>query len=392
MPIVNGSYVAPTWVNDAPPAIDADELNAISQTAESILLPKITITTEDAYTSVTATNGTDTITLTNNSGTWTGWFTDYGTWNVSAVASVGTSTATVEVDSVKEYSATLIKPIELYSWSDISAIAQEGTAGNYWAVGDTKAVALSGTVGTLSLNTTLYVYIIGINHRSTNGVTFQGFKTAQTDGISVALVDSHYASSSTDGSLWFNMSHWGQYNYGGWKGCDLRYDILGSTDVAPSGYGAAPASNRVGYDATSTAATNPVENTLMAALPASLRAVMRKMTIYTSNSYNGSTGSGLTITSSDDYLPLLAEFEIFGDRTYANTTEQNYQAQYTYYANGNTSGKTGYPSGTQRIKWWQRSPYYNNASSANFLHVYSTGFTGSSNADISNALAPIFLI
>lgn len=29
MPIVNGNYVAPTWVDNAPPAIDAEELQAI---------------------------------------------------------------------------------------------------------------------------------------------------------------------------------------------------------------------------------------------------------------------------------------------------------------------------------------------------------------------------
>lgn len=31
MPMNNGHYVAPTWVNYGPPALDADELNAIDQ-------------------------------------------------------------------------------------------------------------------------------------------------------------------------------------------------------------------------------------------------------------------------------------------------------------------------------------------------------------------------
>ena len=35
MPIQSGKYVAPTWVNNAPPALDADELNAMSDTIES---------------------------------------------------------------------------------------------------------------------------------------------------------------------------------------------------------------------------------------------------------------------------------------------------------------------------------------------------------------------
>ena len=36
MPIVNGKYVAPTWANDAPPAIDRTELQAISDTIEGM--------------------------------------------------------------------------------------------------------------------------------------------------------------------------------------------------------------------------------------------------------------------------------------------------------------------------------------------------------------------
>ena len=49
--------------------------------------------------------------------------------------------------------------------------------------------------------------------------------------------DSNYNSSYTDGRKGFNTNHWGNYNYGGWKGCDARYDILGSTNKQPSGYG-----------------------------------------------------------------------------------------------------------------------------------------------------------
>ena len=36
MPMNNGHYVAPTWVNYGPPALDADELNAISGTVENL--------------------------------------------------------------------------------------------------------------------------------------------------------------------------------------------------------------------------------------------------------------------------------------------------------------------------------------------------------------------
>ena len=39
MPIVNGQYVAPTWVNDSAPALDADELNAMSSAIEGLPVP-----------------------------------------------------------------------------------------------------------------------------------------------------------------------------------------------------------------------------------------------------------------------------------------------------------------------------------------------------------------
>ena len=76
----------------------------------------------------------------------------------------------------------------------------------------------------------------------------------------------------------------------------------------------------------------------MAALPSDLRAVMKPMTIYTDNTGGGSNTASY-VTASVDYLPLLAEFEIFGTRSYANSAEQNYQQQYQYYKNGNSKVK-----------------------------------------------------
>lgn len=211
------------------------------------------------------------------------------------------------------------------SWDNINTIASIGQAKNFWAVGDCKAVTVNGTVGTLSVNQTYYVYILGFDHNGTiNTIDFGTFKTALSNGINICLIDSKYGNSSTNGTKYFNINHWGNTNHGGWSGCDLRYDILGSTDVAPSGYGSAPVSGRVGYDATETCATNPVPNTLMAALPAELRAVMKPMTIYTDNIGGGNAESHISATV--DYLPLLAEFDIYGVCKYANTYEQNHQS------------------------------------------------------------------
>ena len=281
-------------------------------------------------------------------------------------------------------------------WDVISEIAQAGEAALYWDIGDTKQVHLEGTCGTLSLNTDLWVYIIGINHRDVNGITFQGFKTAQNNGVSVALVDSHYDSSTRAGYKWFAMEHWGSSSnvnptiYGGWKGCDLRYDILGSTNTAPSGYGSYPQSSRVGYNAGTTTATNPKANTLMSCLPSDLRAVMQPMTIYTDN-YGYYSNTEAAVTTSIDYLPLLAEFEIFGTRTYANQYEKNKQTQYAYYSTGNNSKiKYQHLSTSTAIKWWIRSNYYN--SYFRFINVSSRGGLSYSDSTDSYGLAPMFTV
>lgn len=281
-------------------------------------------------------------------------------------------------------------------WETISKTAQAGIAGNYWAVGDAKSVDLSGTVGTLSLDTTLWVYIIGINHQDFAGITFQGFKTAQTNGINVCLADGYYNTTGSSGEKWFNMNHWGSSsspyntNYGGWAACDLRYDILGSTDTAATSYASTPPNpTRTGRDASPTTATDPKSNTLMSCLPSDLRAVMKPMTVYTDNKGN-SSNIAANVTASIDYLPLLAEFEIFGARTYANQYEQNSQAQYTYYANGNSKVKYRHSSPGTTAIWLGRSPYCDGVTT--FCDVGTDGATKNNGSQYSYGLTPIFLV
>ncbi len=55
------------------------------------------------------------------------------------------------------------------------------------------------------------------------------------------------------------------------------------------------------------------------------------------NNVGASGDTEVKVTASVDYLPFLAEFEIFGKRSYANSYEQNYQQQYEYFASGNSS-------------------------------------------------------
>lgn len=318
----------------------------------------------------------------------------------------GTATITIKVAAGTNHTAPANKTVAVtaqfmptkkalndQTWAEIRQVSDAGQGSSYWSVGDRKAVLVNGTVGTLAVNQTLYVYILGFNHNSAkegNGIQFGTFKTALSGGTDVCLVDGSYNSYKTDGSKIFNMNHWGNYNYGGWKACDLRYDILGSTNKAPVNYGKARATSDTGYDAPTNTATSPVANTLMAALPADLRAVMKPITKYTDNKGNSSDVAA-NVTSSLDYLPLLAEQEIFGgNRTYSNQYEKNSQVQYAYYSAGNSKVKYRYSATGSTADWWERSPYYNGNNT--FCIVTTGGTANYHGARTSNGLAPAFMV
>lgn len=302
-----------------------------------------------------------------------------GNTTITVSCTAGTNYTAPSSQSVTVEAKFVSSVLNENDWSVIKSVADASQGANYWAVGDRKAVTVNGTVGTQAINGTYYVYILGFDHNSSRegtGITFGTFKTALSGGTDICLVDSHYNDYSTGGQKWFNMNHSSNTNSGGWKGCDLRYDVLGST-------------NSNNNDAGTTTATSPVSGTLMAALPSDLRAVMKPMTIYTDNTGGGSNTASY-VTASVDYLPLLAEFEIFGTRSYANSAEQNYQQQYQYYKNGNSKVKYRHSSTSSTAYWWERSPFYNG--SRTFCLVNTGGAANYSDARYSHGLAPAFRV
>lgn len=367
----------------------------------NLRLPALLVTTDTGAT-VTAMLGTQTVTLTEiDSGRYYGQLTDYGTWTVTGVLNGNTSTTEIVVDEVKLYQANVqfFAPdgatLNDCSWGNIHQASQMGVGANFWSVGDAKSIALSGTCGTLTLSTTLYVFIIGFDNSDNTGIIFQGFKTSQNGGTDVCLLDSFYGQyQSYSGSKYFQMNHWGNSsnyntNFGGWAACDLRYDILGSTDVAPNSYGSVKTVGAIGNNPTSSCATSPVNNTLMSCLPLELRAVMQPMKIYTDNVGNSSNNNA-SVTASIDYLPLLAEFEIFGRWVNACQYEQNYQTQFTYYSVGNSRVKYSQSNTSSASYWWGRSPSYRDGS--DFCNINNGGTESRYPASFSHGLAPMFLV
>ena len=310
--------------------------------------------------------------------------------NIIDLTLVSDGNATITINMVGNYQASAAISVSAFI---VSAVLSENTAAtiravadndlgeNYWAVGDTYPVPLNGPVGTKTYsNVTVWAYILGFNHNPDREgehlIHFGGFKTAQTGGVDICLDDSHYGSTSTSGAKWFNMNHSSSTNSGGWKGCDMRYDILGSTDTNNG-------------EPTTACATDPVSGTLMAAFPADLRAVMRPATKYTDNTGGGSSSSS-NVTATQDYMPLLAEFEVQGAITYANSAEQNYQTQYAYYANGNSKVKYRQTSTGSAANWFWRSP--SARSGVSFCGVDTNGGAYGATANGSRGVSPAFFI
>lgn len=286
-----------------------------------------------------------------------------------------------------------------YTWAEISEMSTAGTAANYMSVGDCKPVYLKGNIGELAIDMTLFVFILGFNHNSARegtGIHFSGFKRSVTEKNRDRAITCSHKTSDKSGRKIFTFNHWCGEDYGGWKASDIRYDILGSTNVAPSGYGNAKTTSATGYNPTETCATNPVPNTLMSCLPAELRAVMKPITKWSDNKGNGNNSSS-SITSTIDYLPLPAEFEIMGSRTRANEYEQNYQMQYAYYANVNTSrmlwphtyASNATLNPNNYANAWIRSVYYYKGGGG---LIYVSGGVNASVASMSYGLIPIFMV
>ena len=114
---------------------------------------------------------------------------------------------------------------------------------------------------------------------------------------------------------------------------------------------------------------------------------MKSVTKYTDNTGNSGNSSG-AVTATQDYMFLLAEFEAYGRRTYANQYEQNSQQQYDYFKAGNA--KLFYNHGsTGSVVWaWSRSPcYYGNS---NFVVFNSDGTADGTPAYYSGAVCAGF--
>lgn len=397
------------------------------------MYPQLIVTGPTSGSTVKATCGSESVELTENSGVWTGDLTSFGEWTIVATNNSSSATTKITVDQVKQYnvslsyfsatikitapsgstvtvkdssgnvvnthsgtgSAVAVKvsaagtyyasatdgtyttadhdavitadgqtveitlgfSLEDYTWAQIKTISEAGNAGAYFNVGDRKAVKINGTVVGCALNLTVYATIIGINHnidKETNNkgsIHFMLGQSAASGDSPIALCDSNYG--STGSGFCMNTSN---TNSGGWAGSYMKKTVL-------------PA--------------------LKAALPSDLTAVIRTIQKYSDNTGGGSDTASYVTATSDD-LFLMAEFEVFGTRSGANSAEKNYQKQYDYFTGSNSRIFKNHSNTANAVYVWLRSVSYNNAS--DFRRINANGYSTYGNAYSSRGVVACFCV
>ena len=253
------------------------------------------------------------------------------------------------------------------TWATIKEVSDAGQGENYWSVGDTKRITINGKVGNFTFsNLAIDAFIIGFNHNSSReGTNRIHFQIGKIGGKDVCLCDSQYGSGQS-GNGYFNMNP-NNSNSGGWNGSYMRKTLLGNSGTPSS----------------------PPANSMLAALPSDLRAVMKSVTKYSDNT-GGSPDNASYVTSTTDYLFLLAEFEYHGARSYANSAEKNFQLQYSYYKAGNSKVKYKHGETGTAAHHWCRSVYV--GYTYTFCLVYTSGSASGNGAGISWGAAPGFTV
>lgn len=312
----------------------------------------------DSGATVTARKGSVAVSAVSENGQAVLELDEAGTYTVSASKDGITATYAKTVTVPQELTISLVAAeLNTNSWEMIKAVSDAGQGANYWSVGDRKSVVLNGSVGygssarTFS-NKTYWVYIIGFDHNSDKegkGIAFQGFKTAQTGGVDIAVTGTNYSDSGS--GMIMNLT---QTNSGGWNGSWAHTTCMAQWKNC---------------------------------FPSDLQAVIRTTTLYTDNTGSGSTSKS-AVTANSNEVYYLAEYEVFGSNRYANPNEPAQQAQYAYYQAGNSKIKYRSDSRSTAAYWWLRSPYR----SASFCYVDTNGSANIDNASDSNGSAPAFKV
>ncbi len=262
----------------------------------------------------------------------------------------GTAKITVSAQFIPE-------TLEDATWDQIGALSANGQLANHFKVGDTKEIELKGKLSNnLDLTNSplrIKLFIVGFDHNhevESSGQHRVHWQLGKIDTTLVSLCDSNYSQSvSSTGYLSMNSS-----NVGGWSGSQMKSTIMPK---------------------------------IKAALPKELQAVMKKVTKWTDNKGNGNNNDSGAVTSTEEEICLPSEYEIYGVRTYANSSESNHQKQYSYYASNNPHVYYKHNSTGSPVVSWLRSPYYGYSNT--FVSVSTNGDVSYDNANYSFGVSPL---
>lgn len=247
----------------------------------------------------------------------------------ATLSTAGTQAVTVEYGkatvSFNVTVAAIPANLEDASWALIQELAQAGTLGDYYSVGDTKTI-------TLTTNEQLTLQLASINDGTGSAGTYYPANTV--DFISVELMADSHRMNATDTSV------------GGWNSSEMRTYL---------------------------------NNTVYPTLPSDLKNIVIDKT-HMRTQGNKST----TLVSADDKLWLPTEWEVFGAATHGSETS-NYNKHYSIFPNTNSRIKYKKAAPSTAVIWWLSSP--NTTFATGFCVVNTIGYAGEDYASNSNGVA-----
>ena len=419
-----------------------DEFVTAIHAIQTGIAPQLVVTVSAGAT-VTATNGSKTITGTSdNTGVCTLAVPEVGTWSVSATLNGQTSnTKTVSITdtymvALTFFSATITVTVD--SGASV-ALQKDGTTiqtktstgtvvftvtetGTYTIVATKNGQTTSGSVNVVS-GTTSYSLTLSFVSSTLNNNDWSVIKSVSDAGqgenywsigdrkeVTLNGTVGHLTLSNyTTYAFIIGFSHNASVEGANRIHFQLGKTALsGGTDVAlcDNQYDSRP--DETGYFSMNARKTNSggwkdsqirtnicgtnlssYSGTIIAVIPEALRAVIKSVTKYTDNT-GGESMVASAVTATTDYFFLLSEYEVFGSISYGNTNEKNKQAQYAYYSAGNSKIKYKHNGTSTAAFWWLRSPSARN--SYRFVIVGTDGTVGYSNANDSLGFAPGFCV
>ena len=324
----------PWVINKASPATSLDSYDiTLEQITPSL---NIVVTRLGNGTIQATSTNEDVLMVSVNNTVITATATGYGTASITVQVLEGTNYYS-ETGIIVNVTSTYLPPLSSCNPAKISAVlkADKVTAAG-WKAGDYFSTQINGTVGTLQINGTYRAVLIGIDHNPEQECSNRlHFIIGQdSTGKNIAFCDNNRTVASSNGTKYFQHNLTAASNTGGWETSALR---------------------------------ERCDEFFNALLP-DLQNIISPC-----NKFSDVVGAGnndmASVVPVLDKVWLLSEYEVFGARSKANTSEASNQKQYTYFKNSSTYARYKHNSTNLAVDWALRSPDSNNTT--NFVRVYN---------------------